>query len=131
MILKAYKYRLNPTKEQDTLIKKSIGSSRFIYNWALNVRIEKYKDDKKIISSFDLINTMKKELKDSEEYSWIKEVPAQGLQTSIRNLENAYKRFFKKQSKFPKFKKKRNGGSFTFPQGTSINFETKRIFLPV
>lgn len=47
-MLKAYKYRLNPTSEQISLMERTFGSTRFIYNWALQTKIEAYQDDKKI-----------------------------------------------------------------------------------
>ena len=46
MIQKAYKFKIKPTKEQEILIRKSIGSGRFVYNWALDKRITLYKTDK-------------------------------------------------------------------------------------
>ena len=73
MIYKAFKYRIYPTKEQELLISKHIGSSRFIYNWALAKKIELYQKENKSISRFDLqkeLPTMKK----SNDFSWLKEV---------------------------------------------------------
>jgi putative transposase len=130
MLLKAYKYRIYPNKDQAILLRKSIGCARMVYNWALGKKKSAYDTDKTNISHFDLIKLMKSELKDSDEYSWLNEVPAQGLQTSINNMNVAYTRFFRKQAKLPVFKKKRNGGSFTFPQGTNIYFGKRLIFLP-
>ena len=128
MIQKAYKFKIKPTKEQEILIRKSIGSGRFVYNWALDKRITLYKTDKTSIRKFDLMKYLSSNLK--EEYEWLKEVPSQGLQASIINLDNAYKRFFTKKGGFPKFKSKRNGGSFSFPQLTKVDFENKQTFLP-
>lgn len=53
-MLKAYKYRLNPTSEQISLMEKTFGSTRFIYNWALQTKIEAYQDNKKSLTAVDL-----------------------------------------------------------------------------
>ena len=63
-MLKAYKYRLNPTSEQISLIEKTFGSTRFIYNWALQTKIEAYQDDKKSLTYHDLC----KKLTDLKKY---------------------------------------------------------------
>jgi len=53
-MLKAYKYRIYPTKDQKELIKVIIGACRFVYNWALEQKIKTYEQDKKSSSRFDL-----------------------------------------------------------------------------
>ncbi len=66
-----------------------------------------------------------KKLKDSDEYSWLKKVNSQTLQQSLKNLETAYGNFFRKKSKFPKFKKKSNQQSFGVCQGVKIKNNNK------
>lgn len=121
-MFKSYKYRLYPTEIQKELIKKHIGSCRFIYNLALETKITAYTGNKINLSAFDLMKQLP-ELK--KECPWLKEINAQSLQTSLVNLDTAYKNFFKGQGNFPKFKKKSEKGSFTIPQ--YIKIENNKI----
>lgn len=116
---KAYKFRLYPNKEQTIFINKSIGSCRFVYNYFLDYKTKYYaehKTEKKKNISFVETEHQLKLLKEKEEVMWLNEINSQSLQFSLRNLDSAYSRFYKKVSGFPTFKKKRNGGSFTVPQ---------------
>lgn len=87
-MLKAYKYRLNPTSEQISLMERTFGSTRFIYNWALQTKIEAYQDNKKSLTAVDLCKKLT-DLKKQEEYAWLNEVSNECLQQSIRNLDQA------------------------------------------
>ena len=92
-MLKAYKYRLYPNKEQEVLLAKHFGCARFIYNWALSLKTETYTQEKKSLSCY----TLKKQipiLKD--EFEWLKEVNSQSLQQSILNLDVAFTNFFRR-----------------------------------
>lgn len=98
-MLKAYKYRLKPTKEQRIFFEKSFGCVRFIYNWALAKRIEAYQSEGKRINAVDLCK-MLTDLKKEEGMEWLKEVNNQSLQQSIRDLDSAFTRFFVKRKGF-------------------------------
>lgn len=124
-MLKAFKYRLIPTKEQSTLLNKHIGASRFVYNLALETKQTAYAGYKVNLNCFDLIKQLP-ELK--KECEWLKEINSQSLQQPIRNLDNAFTRFFKGQGNFPKFKKKSNRGSFNIPQNVSL--ENSKLIIP-
>jgi len=135
IIHKGYKFRLYLNEEQKTFIHKSIGSCRFVYNYFLNVKIQFYfnhiHDIKKNLSFIETEHLLV-ELKNKTEFNWLKETNAQSLQFSLRNLDTAYTRFFKKTSNFPVFKKKRNNGSFTIPQGFKIyNHNNKFCFIKI
>lgn len=117
-MLKAFKYRLTPTKEQSILFNKHIGSSRFVYNLALETKQMAWAGNKVNLNCFDLMGQLPDLKKECE---WLKEINAQSLQQPIRNLDNAFTRFFKGQGSFPKFKKKSNGGSFNVPQNAILN----------
>lgn len=112
-MFKGLKYRIYPTDLQKELIAKHIGSSRFVYNLALETKITAYLGSKHNFSSFDLT----KQLPDlKEECGWLKEVNAQSLQQSIQNMDIAFKKFFK-GSGFPVYKSKHKGmQSFSIPQ---------------
>ena len=127
-MIKGYRYRLYPTSEQVVFLNKNIGCSRFIYNWGLNKKIESYQTTGRSPSCFDLA----KELKNlKKEYEWLSEVGNDSLQYALRNLDNAFQRFFKQKKGFPKFKsKKGNRNGFQTYQGTNIDFINKTIDIP-
>lgn len=124
-MLKSFKYRLVPTKEQTILLNKHIGCVRFIYNLALETKQMAYSGNRINLSCFDLINQLPG-LKDV--CPWLKEVNSQSLQQPIRNLDNSFTRFFKGQSQFPKFKKKSSCGSFNIPQ--EISLKGDKLMIP-
>ena len=118
MILKAFKYRILPTDEQSILLDKHIGSCRFLYNLALEVKQTAYAGKQINISQFDLIKQLP-ELK--KECEWLKEINSQSLQQSIINLDTAYTNFFKGRAEFPKYKSKsKSTKSFNVPQSVSV-----------
>ncbi|OEK58956.1 IS200/IS605 family element RNA-guided endonuclease TnpB [Staphylococcus equorum] len=128
---KAYKFRLYPNKEQAILINKTIGSSRFVFNHFLHLWNEAYKTTGKGLS-YNTCATMIPALKKMDEYSWLKEVDSRALQSSVKNLEDSFKRFFKKQNKAPKFKSKKNPTqSYTTKNvSNTIQIDGNRIKLP-
>ena len=128
---RAYKFRLYPNKEQEVLINKTIGSSRFVFNYFLNLWNEAYKKTGKGLT-YNKCATMIPTLKKSNEYSWLKEVDSIALQSSVKNLEDSFNRFFKKQNKAPKFKSKNNPNqSYTTKNvSNSIQIQGNRIKLP-
>ena len=126
MILKAYKYKLQPTYEQSILLDKHIGSARFVYNLALEVKQTAYAGNKVNLSQFDLIKQLP-ELK--KECEWLKEINSQTLQQAIINLDTAYTNFFKGNAEFPKYKSKKKGKkSFNVPQ--SVKIENGKLKIP-
>ena len=124
-MLKAFKYRLFPTKEQSILLNKHIGASRFVYNLALECKQMAWAGSKVNLSCFALHSQLK-DLKN--ECEWLKEINSQSLQQSITNLDKAYTTFFKGQNSFPKFKKKSNSGSFNVPQ--NVLLENGKLVIP-
>ena len=87
---------------------------RFIYNYLLNLRIEAYKNDKKV-SGFEAKRTIAR-LKKQKDYKWLSEVNSQSLQEAAIDLDKACIRFFKKLGAYPNFKKKGNEQKFKIPQ---------------
>lgn len=138
LMLKGYKYRIYPTKEQEIQLNKTFGSCRFVYNQLLAKKIELYKEEQKSLSKTDCNNYCNRELK--KEYLWLKEVDKFALTNSIYDLDSAYQNFFrriKKGSKelgFPKFKSKRNHNysyktNFT-NNNIKVDFDNNKIQLP-
>ena len=105
-MIKSYKIRLYPTKEQEQLMRKHVGSCRFIWNWMLAKQEELYKQGEKHLSAFDMISLLKP-LKKQEEFAWLYDISNTSLQTVCRDLDKAYQVFFKKISGFPKFKSRK------------------------
>jgi putative transposase len=127
-MLRAYKYRIYPTKEQEKKIVQHIGGCRFVYNWALENKLKFYETSKEKLSAYDL-NYMLKGLK--ADNPWLKEVNSQSLQQTNKNMESAFTRFFREKKGFPKFKSKKNPvQSFQIPQHYTVNFEKGLIKLP-
>ena len=124
-MLKTFKYKLTPTKEQIILLNKHIGASRFVFNLGLETKQMAYVGNKVNLSCFALHKQLT-ELK--TECEWLKEINSQSLQQSITNLDKAYTAFFKGQNSFPKFKKKSNGGSFNIPQ--NVILENNKLIIP-
>lgn len=123
-MLKAFRYRIYPNKEQEVLLQKHIGACRFLYNLALETKISAYLSGKSL-SRYDL-QVQLKDLK--QECTWLKEVNAQSLQTELMHLDAAYLKFFKGLSKFPNFKKKTDKQSFQCPQNAAI--KDGKLWLP-
>lgn len=101
---KAYKYRIYPNKKQKEIIAKTFGSCRFVYNKYLAKRIEMYENNKETFSYVQCANDMK-QLKSKLE--WLKEVDSTALQSSLKDLDMAYQKFFKEHFSYPKFKSKK------------------------
>ena len=129
-MLRAYKYRIYPTDEQKVLFAKTFGCCRFVYNWALNLKITAYKERKETLGNVYLTNLMKSELKVAHE--WLSEVNSQSLQSSLRNLDTAYTNFFRntKAVGFPRFKSRKDKQSFLCPQHCRMDFEKGTITIP-
>lgn len=101
---KAYKYRIYPNEKQKEIITKTFGCCRFVYNKYLAQRIELYQTNKESLSYVKCAKEISK-LKD--ELEWLKEVDSTALQSSLKDLDNAYQKFFKEHTGFPNFKSKK------------------------
>ena len=124
-MLKGYKYRLYPNKEQQEYFAKCFGCVRFIYNRMLSDKIDYYKETKQKLN-----NTPAQYKK---EFTWLKEVDSLALANAQMNLQSAYNNFFSRpEVGFPKFKSKKNHYSSytTNNQGGNITISDKYIKLP-
>ncbi|MCY9665820.1 IS200/IS605 family element RNA-guided endonuclease TnpB [Paenibacillus alginolyticus] len=102
---KAYKFRIFPSSEQATLINKTIGCARFVFNHFLELWNNTYTKTG-IGLSYGSCSAELTKLK--QEIEWLKEPDKFSLQNSLRNLADSYNRFFKKQNDAPRFKSKKN-----------------------
>ena len=125
---KSIKYRIYPSKEQQSLIFKTFGCSRFVYNYMLERSIEAHENGEYLCTrnGFNyLLVSLKREL------IWLKEVDSRALLSANDNLAAAFSSFFKKNTNFPKFHKKKLSGSYTTRLvGKNIALLDKGIKLP-
>ncbi|MBW7650587.1 IS200/IS605 family element RNA-guided endonuclease TnpB [Anoxybacillus sp. ST4] len=105
LVNKAYKFRIYPNKEQEILIAKTFGCSRFVFNHFLAKWNETYQETGKGLT-YNACSSQLTQLK--KEFTWLKEVDSIALQSSLKHLDDAYDRFFKKQNDKPRFKSKKN-----------------------
>ncbi len=124
IVKRAYRFRLYPNKEQEQVLARQFGACRFVYNHFLRARIDYYlahKDSKgkKGLNYHDTAR-MLTELKQQPGYEWLREANAQALQQTLRDLDTAYANFFRKQARFPRFKRKKRRQSFRVPQAFRI-----------
>ena len=131
-MLKSFKYRLYPNKEQQVQIQKTFGCCRFVYNQTLAYRKELYETEKKTMSKIDCNNFVNQNLK--KEYEWLKEVDKFALTNSVYNMDSAYQKFFKEHAGYPKFKSKKNNRKSYSTNSTNnnieIDFDNNKIKLP-
>jgi putative transposase len=127
VINKTYRFRIFPNKEQEVLLNKHFGCSRFVYNYFLNERKEQYQKDKKSDNYHAQAKTLT-DLKKQEDTIWLKEVNSQTLQFALRSLDTAYVNFFRGNTQFPRFKSRKHKNTFTVPQFGKL--EDGEIILP-
>ena len=129
-MLKAYKFRLYPNESQKQFFNQCIGNARFVYNHCLALKKELWENEKKSISINELSRHIT-DLKRYPEYEWLKNSDSIALQQSIRDLDTAFQRFFKKQSKYPRFHSKHSKNSYrTINQKGTITIENDKLRLP-
>lgn len=104
-----------PNKEQQVLLEKHFGATRWVYNYGLEKKVKAYQKDKTNLSCLDIIKELPS-LKRQNDTAWLSEINAQALQMSLRNLDNAYTKFFRENAGFPNFKGKYGKQSFSMPQ---------------
>ena len=104
-MIRSYKVRIYPTKEQEILMNKHIDCCRFIWNYMLALNLKREELGEYPLSHFDMCKEITI-LKRQSQYSWLSEISIGSLQTICGDLSNSYKRFFNGVSRKPKFKKK-------------------------
>jgi transposase, IS605 orfB family len=125
-MIKSIKVRLNPNNKQLTKLFQYAGCNRFAYNWTI-VRVrENYKQDNKFISD----NELRKEftqMKKLNEYNWLSKISNNVTKQAIKDACNSYKRFFKGQSKYPKFKSKKHSKQSFYQDSAAIKFTDTHV----
>lgn len=128
-MIKAFKYRIYPNLSQREQMARNFGCVRFVYNYYLGLRMDLYKNEGKYFGYFECAKHLKGLKK---EYPWLSEADATSLQSSLRDLDGAYKRFFKGATGFPNFKtKKTHRFSYrSMSNGDNIQYLGSHIKLP-
>ena len=126
-MIRAKKIRLYPTKEQEEKMWQSVGTARFIYNWALDKQQESYKAGNKFISDGELrkqITLLKK-----GELLWLNEVSNNVAKQAIKDACEAYKRFFKGLAEKPRFKSKKKSKPSFYNDTSKLKVHSKAVRL--
>jgi putative transposase len=127
VVIKGFKYRIYPTEEQKVFLSKQFGATRFAYNYFLANRKSEYENNKRTLCEND-DSKLLTQLKTVDGYEWLNDVNAQSLQAVLKNLSKAYSRFFKHQSKFPRFHKRSSNQCVKIPQAFKV--KNKKLFIP-
>ena len=105
-MIKSYKIRLYPTKKQEDIMWQHIGSCRYVWNWMLVKQQELYQAGEKYLPAFSMIRLLTP-LKNDDSHSWLRNISSASLQRVCSDLDEAYKRFFNRQSGYPKLKSRK------------------------
>jgi putative transposase len=118
---KAFRYRFYPTQEQESLLRRTVGCVRLVYNKALAFRTDAFYSQN-IRVGYNQTSSELTGWKKLEELQFLNEVSSVPLQQALRHLQSAFTNFFEKRAAYPNFKKKRSGGSAAF---TKAGFKLK------
>jgi transposase, IS605 orfB family len=127
-MIKSIKIMLKPNNEQNSLLFQCAGMARFAFNWALAKEEENYKAGNKFISDCDLRKELT-QLKKTEEFLWLNKYSNDISKQAIKDVCNAYKKFFKGLSKKPKFKSKRKGHLSFYGDTVKTKFRDQHVYL--
>lgn len=115
---KAFRYRFYPTLEQESLLRRTLGCVRLVYNKVLDERTQAWYERQERVGDSET-STMLTQWKKEEELDFLNDVSSVPLQQGLRHLQTAFTNFFAGRTSYPNFKKKRNGRWYisigTFP----------------
>ena len=116
-ITRGFKVKIYPNRSQEQVLLRHMGAGRFVYNYFLDLKKKTYLETGKNVPYGQTSKMLTKLRKETE---WLQEVQFQPLQQSLRSLDVAYNRFFRKQAMFPKFHKKSGRQSMRKVTGWSV-----------
>ena len=125
-MIKTIQVMLIPNNRQKTKLFQYANTARYAYNWALGREKENYKNDGKFLSDGELRKEFT-QLKKTDEYSWLNEISNNVTKQAIKDACNAYKRFFKGYSKFPKFKSRKFSIPSFYQDNVKIKFTNTHV----
>jgi putative transposase len=124
---KAFKYRFYPTTEQESLLRRTMGCVRLVYNKALAARTSGWYERQERID-FVQTSSMLTSWKKQEDLDFLNEVSSVPLQQGLRNLQKAFTNFFAGRTRYPNFKKKHHCGSAEFTKA-GFRWKDGQVFL--
>lgn len=135
-MIKTYKYRIYPTKSQETKLENTFSICKALYNYGLEHRMNLYNQHKKVVNYFEQQNSLP-EIK--QLFPWYKSVYSTVLQDVLKRLDNSFQNFYRRmkdpkvkssEKGYPKFKKKGQWNSITYGNGKDIKYPTNEIIVP-
>jgi putative transposase len=127
MTQKSFKYRFYPTSEQETLLRRTLGCTRLVYNRALAARTEAWYERQERVG-YAQTSSLLTDWKKLSELDFLNDVSCVPLQQGLRHLQAAFTNFFAGRTQYPNFKKKRNGGSAEFTK-SAFKWRDGKLFL--
>ncbi|MEG4801822.1 MULTISPECIES: RNA-guided endonuclease InsQ/TnpB family protein [unclassified Microcoleus] len=127
MTQKAFKYRFYPTQSQETLLRRTMGCVRLVYNRALAARTEAWYEQNERVG-YEKTSAMLTQWKKQEDLQFLSEVSSVPLQQGLRHLQSAFTNFFAGRAKYPNFKKKHHGGNAEFTS-SAFRWKDGQVFL--
>jgi putative transposase len=124
---KAFRLRFYPTPEQESLLRRTLGCVRLVYNKALHERTQAWYERQERVG-YSETSSLLTQWKKEEDLDFLNEVSCVPLQQGLRHLQTAFTNFFSGRTAYPNFKKKRNGGSAEFTK-SAFKFRDKEIYL--
>ena len=124
---KAFRLRFYPTPEQESLLRRTLGCVRLVYNKALHERTQAWYERQERVG-YSETSSLLTQWKKEEDLDFLNEVSCVPLQQGLRHLQTAFTNFFAGRTAYPTFKKKRNGGSAEFTK-SAFKFRDKEIYL--
>ncbi|MDJ1177735.1 transposase, partial [Roseofilum sp. BLCC_M91] len=124
---RAFNYRFYPTSEQESLLRRTLGCVRLVYNKALHERTQAWYERQERVD-YAQTSSMLTAWKKQEELDFLNEVSCVPLQQGLRHLQTAFTNFFSQRAKYPTFKKKHKGGSAEFTK-SAFKFKDGKIYL--
>ena len=112
-LIRGFKYRFYPTPEQKTTLARTFGSSRYVYNWALNLRTKAWYENQERVTYAETSAALT-QLKKQSETAWLNDVSCVPTQQALRQLQSAFVNFWEKRNRYPSFKKKGGNQSAEF-----------------
>ena len=125
-MIETLKVQLNPNNKQLTKLFQYANCSRFAYNWAIAREQENHKLGNKFLSDCDLRKEFT-QLKKQENHKWLTNISNDVTKQAIKDACNSYKRFFKGQTKYPKFKSKKNSKQSFYQDNVKIKFTNTHV----
>jgi putative transposase len=124
---KAYRYRFYPTTEQESLLRRTMGCARLVYNKALAARTEAWYEHQERVG-YSQTSSMLTGWKQESDLDFLNDVSCVPLQQGLRHLQTAFTNFFAGRAKYPNFKKKHHGGSAEFTK-SAFRWKDGQVFL--